>query len=142
MRLFLRFLDELDGQGQSIGQRGIKSWLQVEKAVGRLDGVRRSAVIVCYGLRATELGERFWVAPLVSFGGGNGGRCFVYTTDDNETFVSLDGGDPGPQVDLNLAGQSGDVPSVRAVGVDQALRATKSFIETGKLDLSFVWSRD
>jgi hypothetical protein len=108
-------------------------WSDIETAIRRLDGDTCSLVIL--GIGEAE-------APHMAIGGGEGGKYIVYTTPDNLTFHKL----INPQASagkclLVAGGQRGDYELKLCVTLSEALRAARTYAETGQHDPTLPWEK-
>ncbi len=123
----------MDGPDNSDGAELLNpTWADIETAIRRLDADQCSLVIL-------GIGEP--PAPHLAICGGNG-KYLVYATEDNVTFHKLvnPNADEG-KFDLVAAGQMGSYPVRWCVGLEEALRAAKTYAENGSLDGSLNWER-
>ena len=106
------------------------SWPQIETAIRALDGKRRTMVILGAD------GESH-----LTVGGGSSNRYVVYMTFDNMQFLNLMSRDRADKtVRLFVGGQDGLFPDNSVVDIALALRAAKTFAETGQPDPLCKWS--
>ena len=73
--------------------------------------------------------------------GGGAGQYVAYVSVSGEKFLNLlqDGDGREGKVLINAGGQEGDFPARQVVDAPRVLRATRTFFETGALDLSLRW---
>jgi hypothetical protein len=116
--------------GRNVGVRiECPKWDQIEEAIRRLDGWRKTLVVlsgdgVCH----------------MAIGGGEGGKYVAYITFDNEAFFSLVDPSKPDGVDMQVVGaQQGDYPARMCVNLDTALKAARTYADTGQLDGSVHW---
>jgi Immunity protein Imm1 len=103
----------------------------IEAAIRRLDGDSCSLLILGIGNPPT---------PHMAIGGGEHGRYIVYATPDNIVFHKLIDPDAGAGKCLMVAGgQRGNYDLELCVSLTRALRAAKSYAETGGLDPTLTW---
>jgi hypothetical protein len=108
------------------------SWKQIEAAIRALDGKRRTMVILGAD------GESH-----LAIGGGSSDRYVVYMTFDNMRFFNLLSRNRADKtVTLFVGGQDSLFPDNTVVDLALALRAAKTFAETGHPDPSCKWSKD
>lgn len=106
------------------------TWSIVETAIRNLDGKARTMVTLLCDDEAH-----------LTVGGGRNGQYVVYATRDNLNFFSLNGHDNASEkVLLFVGGQEGDYPRYSIVDVALALRAARTFFETGTLDTGLKWT--
>lgn len=104
---------------------------EIENAILQLDGDRCSLVILGIGDPPV---------PHMAVGGGDGNRYVVYATTDNTTFYKLvNRKAPLGKCTLVAGGQRGDYDLRICVTLDDALRAAKTYAETGQLDPTLSW---
>lgn len=109
------------------------TWSDIEAAVRRLDGQNCSLLILGIGEPPT---------PHMAIGGGNDGRYIVYSTPDNAVFYTLfNPTAPRGKRSLVAGGQRGDYDLEICVDLSDALRAAKTYAETGGLDPALTWKR-
>ena len=110
------------------------TWQDIETAIRRLDG--DSCTILVLGIGEPPV-------PHMAIGGGENGKYIVYTTDDNLVFYNLINPNASPGKTLLVAGgQRGDYANKQLVGFENAIRAAKSYAETGQPDPTLVWEKD
>jgi len=108
------------------------TWRDIETAIRRLNG--DTCTLLMLGI-----GEP---VPHMGIGGGENGRYIVYATLDNWTFHNLI--NPGAAAGKSLlvaGGQRGDYANRQLVGLQEALRAAKTYAEAGQLDSTLVWEK-
>lgn len=138
MALYLDRVDLMDGGGQPSQSEVCGTWDGVVAMVRQLDGVTVSAVNISRGFIDND-----WVMPYVGLAGGDDGRVWAWLTLAAGRHWSLEAGDDRPDpIWLNVAGQPVDIASRRAVQLDLAIDAIRSFVEAGKVDERFVWVDD
>lgn len=107
------------------------SWKEIEAAIRRLDG--KSCSLVVIALSDAE-------APHMAIGGGGNGRYLVYGTQDNMTFHNLiNPAAPTGKCSLVAGGQRGEYAQKHCVSLPDALRAAKTYAETGEYDTALMW---
>lgn len=111
------------------------TWDDVARAIESLDGSARTPVTL--GPSSREGDERH-----MGIGGGMGGRCVVYVTDDNLTFWNLeDRSSPGTRAVLIVAGgQEGDFREEQCVVPKSwALKAARRHFDDGSRAPDLPW---
>lgn len=109
------------------------SWDDIENAIRRLDG--ETCTLLILGIGDVEV-------PHMAIGGGEGGQYIVYTTPDNMTFHKLINPKAPPGKCLLVAGgQRGSYDRKLCVGLEEALRAARTYAETGQQDSTLVWEK-
>lgn len=109
------------------------SWEEIEQAIRQLDGDRRT--LFTLGLSDPPV-------PHMSIGGGGCGLYIIYATEDNLTFNTLVNPDSPPgKCTLIAGGQPGRYDRKLCVELKSALRAARTYAETGKCDSELVWQR-
>ena|SRR5882724_3761896 len=108
-------------------------WEQIESAIHRLDG--NTCTLVALGIGAPPV-------PHMAIGGGEDGRYIVYATNDNLAFATLMNpmATPG-KCSLVAGGQRGEYESRNCVGLKDALRAARTYAETGAADATLTWEQ-
>ena len=102
----------------------------VERAVGRLDAVVYTLVILVAGA------EHHLTV------GGGAGTYVVAVTFDNQVFFTLLRSEPAEGIVMvNAGGQEGDYPAEQVVGATQALQAARYFLLTGGRDDTQQWAQ-
>jgi hypothetical protein len=109
------------------------SWSDIEKAIRRLDGDEHTLVVLGFG------GAQ---GPHMAVGGGESDRYIVCTTKDSNVFhIVINPNAPDGRCMLVAGGQYGDYPLKSCVSLSEALRAAKTYAETGENDSSLNWQR-
>jgi hypothetical protein len=109
------------------------TWEDIESAIRRLDG--ETCTLVCLGIGEPPV-------PHMAIGGGKGGKYIVYSTRDNRCFYNLMNPQAAPgKCLLKAGGQDGDYDARQCVSLTDALRAAKTYAETGQIDPSLTWER-
>lgn len=107
------------------------AWRDIEEAIRRLDGSTCSLVILGIGEPPT---------PHMGIGGGENGQYIVYATPDNIVFHTLiNPNATSGKVMLVAGGQRGAYEKQICVGLPEALRAARTYAESGELDSSLTW---
>lgn len=76
----------------------------------------------------------------MAIGGGDQGRYIVYATPDNKVFHKLINPQaPRGKCLMVAGGQRGDYDLELCVGLSEALRAAKTYAESGQLDPELQW---
>jgi hypothetical protein len=110
------------------------TWSQIETAISRLDGA--TCTLVCLGIGPPPV-------PHMAIGGGEGNNYIVYATVDNEVFYTLVNPEaPQGKRMLKVGGQVGDYALKMCVGLAEALRAARTYAETGQTDASLTWEKN
>jgi hypothetical protein len=133
--MFAKILStDLWGGPTDVGDADVSapSWNQIETAIRALDGKRRTMVILGGD------GESH-----LAIGGGSSNCFVVYMTFDNMHFFNLLSRDRADKTaTLFVGGQHSQFPDNTVVDIALALRAAKTFAETGQPDPSCMWSKD
>ena len=109
----------------------VKNWVDIETAISELDG-RYKTLVTLETDNETHM----------SVGGGEG-KYVVYLTFDNESFYYVvDLSKLDSDESLIVGGQEGVYAAKFCVRLDAALRAAKTFAESGLMDQSVVWEQD
>src|SRR5271163_3330991 len=107
------------------------TWEDIQAAVRRLDG--GTCTLVCLGIGQAPV-------PHMGIGGGEGGKYIVYCTPDNRTFYNLiNPGAESAKYQLTAGGQLGNYDARQCVSLADALRAAKTYAETGRTDETLTW---
>ena len=107
------------------------TWCDIEAAIRRLDGDTCSLVIL--GIEPPPV-------PHMAIGGGAEGKYIVYITPDNLIFHQLiNPGRSSRKCMLVAGGQCGEYAEKLCVSLSEALRAARSYAETGQPDASLLW---
>ena len=110
------------------------SWEMIKDAITRLDGDKRSTVVV----GPSNLHEGFMV-----IGGGESGVYVCFVIDKDGTEINLL--NPSEESDENMSVFMGET-SIRskkeAVDLETVLRVAKTYSASGKLDESLHWRRN
>lgn len=125
--MFAKFLDiETEGAYEFVAN---PHWAPIAKAVGALDG--NTKTIVCLeGDRGTHM----------DIGGGGSEGCVVALTYDNAKFYTLiDPAAAGENIAVKVGGDARPYPANMLVSKDVALKAAKTFAETGAAEPSLHW---
>ena len=78
----------------------------------------------------------------MGIGGGKDGKYIVYATPDNLIFYNLINPKAPPgKLFLVAGGQRGDYANKQCVGLQEVLRAAKTYADSGQLDPSLVWEK-
>jgi len=110
------------------------SWIDIETAIRSLDGDTRTLLVLGIGDPPV---------PHMAIAGGEEGQYIVYTTLDNMIFHKLIKPEAPPGKCLLVAGgQRGEYDRKMCVGLFEAIRAAKTYCETGKEDPSLVWQKN
>lgn len=107
-------------------------WREIEAAIRRLDGKNCSLVILGVGEPPV---------PHLAVGGGASGQYIVYATKDNLSFQQLT--NPAAlagKCTVVAGGQSGEYERRFCVGLAEALRAARTYAESGECDRELVWA--
>ncbi len=105
-------------------------WADIEGAIERLDGETCTLLILGIGDPV----------PHMAIGGGKDGRYIVYATEDNESFSSLVNPNAAKgKFYLTAGGQEGEYELKMCVGLSAALRAARTYAETGQCDAALNW---
>lgn len=119
------------------GDRNLESIIEgasldaIEKAVQSLDGQIRTLVM----LNAIE------PSHMAIGGGGKNGLCVVYASfDGNRFFRATRESATSTPVTVRAGGQDGEYSQRLTVDRETALRAARTFAESGQLDPSIIWS--
>jgi hypothetical protein len=109
------------------------TWSDVEAAIRRLDGETYSSVML-------ERDSMHWIG----IAGGNDGRYFVSTWDDetNGGYVALSNPDTTGTIDVVIGGQAVDRPARWIVTQDEAVSAARAYFESGRLSPALKWEAD
>lgn len=109
----------------------VRNWADIETAIGELDGHYKTLVTL-----ETDSETH------MSIGGGKG-KYVVYLTFDNDGFhYVVEPSKSDLEENLIVGGQAGVYAAKLCVGLDAALRAAKTFAESGVMDQSVVWEQD
>jgi hypothetical protein len=128
-RLFVTRMDGPEDSGSTT--RLNPGWTEIEAAIRRLDGKTCSLVVIAFGDSD---------APHMAIGGGGSGKYLVYGTLDNMTFRNLiNPAAPIGRCFLVAGGQRGEYAEKHCVGLSDALRAAKTYAETGQYDSALRW---
>jgi Immunity protein Imm1 len=105
------------------------TWESIESAIRQLDGRHRSEVSIAGN------GEAH-----MSITGGSG-VYLISATPNNDIFYELrnSAGAPEKSIKLVSGGQMVTVSAEEAVDLEMALRAARTFAETGEFDKSLTW---
>jgi len=107
------------------------TWGDIEAAVRLLDG--RTRTLVCVGIGDPPV-------PHMAIGGGEGGKYIVYSTPDNRTFQTLINPQaPRGKCLLKAGGHFGEYELRQCVNLTDALRAARTYAETGEVDPELLW---
>src|SRR5205085_3743336 len=109
----------------------VKTFEEVEEAVGALDGKENTLVIL--GGKRPE--------PHMAIGGGADDRYVVYITYDNDEFYTLvNSKKPAREViEINAGDEPADFMIHQINPREVVLKAVKSFCENGKHDPKLLW---
>ena len=109
------------------------SWLDIEAAIRRLNGETSTLLIIAAGDPVPHMG----------IGGGSGGKYVVYATPDNLTFHNLiNPNSPTGSCSLKAGGQWGKYALKMCVDLSHALRAAKTYADSGRCDDGLAWETD
>ena len=109
------------------------TWADIEAAIRRLDG--ETCTLVCLGIGEPPV-------PHMAIGGGTAAKYIVYHTQDNRTFYNLINPEPAAgRCLLKAGGQFGDYELRLCVGLKEALRAARTYAQTGQSDATLTWER-
>lgn len=79
----------------------------------------------------------------MAIGGGEEGKFIVYTTSDNLIFYNLlDPEAPAGKLSMVAGGQQGEYDLKNSVDLTTALRAAKTYAESGQNDGALRWERN
>ena len=108
------------------------SWADIETAIRSLDGNRST-------LMTLGIGDP---VPHMAIGGGQDGRYIVYATSDNMVFYNLINPEAASgKYKLKVGGQSANYDARMCIGLEEALKAGKTFAETGERDKDLHWEK-
>ena len=108
------------------------TWEQIETAIRELDGYQKTLVT----LGAND-------DTYMAIGGGKARKYIAYITFDNLSFYNLVDSSKSDDLEaLVVGGQAGDYPTKMCVNWKTALKAAKTFTESGKLEQSVDWEKD
>lgn len=125
--MFAKFLDiETDGAFEFVAD---PQWAPIAKAVSALDGDEKT--LVCLeGDRNTHM----------DIAGGAGDGCVVALTYDNEKYYTLiNPTATGDNIPVKIGGESREYPAEMLVSKEIALKAAKTFAQTGAAEPSLQW---
>jgi Immunity protein Imm1 len=122
----------MDGPDDSSSAgRELPSWADIEQTIRRLDG--KTCTLLILGIGPAPV-------PHMAIGGGEDGKYIVYSTSDNRIFQNLlDPKAPAGKCSLVAGGQRGDYDLRICVGLPAALRAARTYAETGENDATLSW---
>jgi hypothetical protein len=125
--MFAKFLDiENDGAYEFVHEPKLP---QIAKAIAALDGNMKT--VVC--LEAEKNTH-------MDIGGGGPTGCVVALTYDNQKFYTLiDPAASGENVEVKVGGDARPYPAEMLVSKEVALKAAKTFAETGAAEPSLHW---
>lgn len=106
----------------------VQTWAKIKSAIEELDAKQKTLMTI------EADGETHMAV------GGGLGKYVVYATFDNVSFYNLV--DPSKSHDLEtlvVGGQTGVYPARMCVDQQTALKAAKTFTESGKLEQSVTW---
>ena len=105
-------------------------WSDIEAAIRQLDGLTHTIVIL-------GIGDPI---PHMAIGGGKRDHYVLYATFDNVVFYTLADPTMGPGLmQLVVGSQGGNYERRNCVTLDLALKAAKTYAETGQLDSQLTW---
>ena len=107
------------------------NWREIESAIRRLNGENCSLVILGVGEPPV---------PHMAIGGGASGRYIVYATKDNLSFQQLT--NPAAlsgKCTVVAGGQSAEYEWRFCVGLGEALRAARTYAESGECESALAW---
>jgi hypothetical protein len=107
------------------------TWSEIESAIRRLDG--NTCTLLVLGIGEPPV-------PHMAIGGGEDGKYIVYTTADNLSFATLI--NPAASFGkclLVAGGQRGEYDLRKFVSLTDAMRAAKTYAETGATDPTLAW---
>ena len=107
-------------------------WQDVEDAIRKLDGKMRTSIYLG-GIGGD---------PYLSVGGGDGRYLVVIWTRDERNVILTDSAKGDDKVRLVVGGQAVLLPGRQIVGLDAALRAARTYLETREPDPSLDWIVD
>jgi hypothetical protein len=103
------------------------TWAQIEQAIRRLDASTHTEVAI------DNHGH-------MSVGGGDGRYFMSIFTDDERSLIASDPSkNADDKVHLVTGGQKALLPARRIVDTETALKAARSFFETGRPDATLSW---
>jgi hypothetical protein len=109
-------------------------WDDIERAIRRLDGDRRSTVLLGNGPTVGDAGGH-----CLGIGGGGDGFYFCSLQEDEGEFVLTDPSRPTETTRRMLVGQASDHSERQCVDLAMVLKAARTFAESGQRDRSLVW---
>ncbi len=110
------------------------SWAQVEAAIRELNNADLSAVLI--GITPDH------EPPWMGIAGGNGQYLVFVFDQGNEILVNTNVEETDQTIELVAGGQSANYPKRKVVDLELALRAARTFAESGELKASFTWIHD
>ncbi len=124
-------VEEWQGNQNKISVQPATEWQQIEAAINQLDGDRRTLVTL------EAEGETH-----MAIGGGKS-KYLVYLTFDNEQFhYVVEPSNLDVDESLVVGGQEGIYPAKLCVDKDTAMKAAKTFSESGAMEKSVMWERN
>jgi Immunity protein Imm1 len=122
--------DWLAAQNQGSVQPA-REWRQIEAAISQLDGHHKTLVTL------ESEGETHMAV------GGGKGKYLVYLTFDNERFhYVVEPSESDTDENLTVGGQEGTFPAKLCVDLNAALKAAKTFADSGMMEKSVIWEQD
>ena len=124
----------MDGPEDAAGEELERpTWRDIETAILRLDGDACTLLVL-------GIGEP--PVPHMAIGGGENSKYIIYATRNNRTFHNLIAPRAVAGRSLLVAGgQWGEYPNKQLVGLEEALRAARTYAETGQLEPTLVWEK-
>lgn len=120
-------LDYLANRSSNLREIQSPTWAAVETAIQQLDQQHHSEVI---------LGDNSYICV----SGGNGKYHVFIFTEDERNLILTDVSKDSTSVVLLAGGQSSRFENRHVVDLGQALKAAKTFFDTGKADHTLFWT--